>query len=41
MNPGLSLWLSIRDDYRTLVGLDTLGVVEREDDDEDVENSDV
>ena len=35
------IWLSIRDDYRTLIGLDSLGVVERDDDDEDVENNDV
>ncbi len=34
-------WLGIRDDYRTLIGLDSLGVVERDDDDEDVENNDV
>ena len=34
-------WLGIRDDYRTLIGLDNLGVVEIEDDNEDVENSDV
>lgn len=34
-------WLSIRDDYRTLIGLDILGVVERYDDNEGVENSDV
>ena len=34
-------WLSISDDYRTLIGLDSLGVVERDDDDEDVENNDV
>lgn len=36
-----AFWLSIRDDYRTLIGLDSLGVVERDDDDEDVENNDV
>ena len=35
------LWLGIRDDYRTLVGLDNLGIVEVEDDTESVENSDV
>ena len=35
------IWLSIRDDYRTLIGLDILGVVERYDDNEGVENSDV
>jgi hypothetical protein len=38
---GVFSWLSIRDDYRTLIGLDSLGVVERDDDDEDVESSDV
>jgi hypothetical protein len=38
---GYFLWLSIRDDYRTLIGLDILGVVERYDDNEGVENSDV
>jgi hypothetical protein len=31
----------MRDDYRTLIGLDSLGVGERDDDDEDVDNSDV
>ncbi|MGB4957314.1 MAG: hypothetical protein WBO49_02615 [Candidatus Saccharimonas sp.] len=35
------IWLGIRDDYRTLVGLDNLGVVEVEDDTECAENSDV
>ena len=35
------IWLGMRDDYRTLIGLDSLGVVERDDDDEDVESSDV
>ena len=34
------IWLSIRDDYRTLIGIDSLGVVERYDDNEGVENSD-
>ena len=37
----LLAWLGIRDDYRTLIGLDNLGIVEIEDGDEDVENSDV
>ena len=34
-------WLGIRDDYRTLIGLDSLGVVERDNDDVDVEKGDV
>jgi hypothetical protein len=38
---GFLVWLGIRDDYRTLVGLDNLGVVEVEDDTECAENSDV
>ena len=31
----------MRDDYTTLIGIDSLGVVERDDDGQDVENCDV
>lgn len=34
------IWLGIRDDYRTLIGLDSLDVVEGENDDEKLENGD-
>ena len=34
------IWLGIKNDYRTLIGVDSLDIVEKEDDDEE-ENSDV
>ncbi len=34
-------WLGIKNDYRTLIGVDDLNIIEVEDDDEDEENSDV
>ncbi len=34
------IWLGIRDDYRTLIGLDSLGVIEGANDDEKLENGD-
>lgn len=33
-------WLGIKNDYRTLIGLDALDIIEKEDDEEDEENSD-
>jgi len=40
MKFGLFPWLGIKNDYRTLIGVDSLDIVEKEDDDEE-ENSDV
>lgn len=40
-DPSMSSWLSIKNDYRTLIGVDSLDIIEKEDDDEDEENSDV
>ncbi len=34
-------WLGIKNDYRTLIGVDSLNIIEVEDDEEDGENSDV
>ena len=34
-------WLGIRDDYRTLIGVDSLDIIEKEEDDDSEENSDV
>ena len=34
-------WLGIKNDYRTLIGVDSLDIVEKEEDDDSEENSDV
>ena len=34
-------WLGIKNDYRTLIGVDSLEIIEKAEDDEDEENSDV
>ena len=36
-----SIWLGIKNDYRTLIGVDSLDIVEKEEDDDSEENSDV
>ena len=35
------LWLGIKNDYRTLIGVDSLDIIEKEEDDDSEENSDV
>jgi len=35
-----NFWLGIKNDYRTLIGVDSLDLVEKEDDDGDEEKSD-
>ncbi len=34
-------WLGIKNDYRTLIGVDSLDIIEKEEDDDSEENSDV
>lgn len=34
-------WLGIKNDYRTLIGVDSLDIIEKEDDDKDEESSGV
>jgi len=35
------IWLGIKNDYRTLIGVDSLDIIEKEEDDDSEENSDV
>lgn len=39
--PSLFVWLGIKNDYRTLIGVDSLDIIEKEEDDDSEENSDV
>lgn len=34
-------WLGIKNDYRTLIGVDSLDIIEKEEDDDSEENGDV
>lgn len=37
----LFTWLGIKNDYRTLIGVDSLDIIEKEEDDDSEENGDV
>ena len=37
----LQIWLGIKNDYRTLIGVDSLDIIEKEEDEDSEENSDV